>query len=164
MRVISLGLLGRLETAMAETASVEDKISMYARRTAAVNGSLCLVGISVAAFVYLYFPHLDGIHHVTARFDRHDVVESTESYLFFSPGFQIWLFIVPAMSVWWPAFRRAGIASQDRTAVRFPAIRSVSSENRVQLYRLVAIIFVVAEYLSLMVTIYRSVLLATDGV
>jgi len=70
----------------------------YWRAVACVNGILFLIGASLSIYVYLYFPHPTSVQHLT----RTSSSESIESYLFFGPVAQAWLFFGPAyLTLFW---------------------------------------------------------------
>jgi hypothetical protein len=133
----------------------------FAKRVGIINGLLALVGISVALHVYLNFPIPTEIsHHRLDKFGQPVGPESSLSYLFVFPCFQVWLVIVPL----WGGWRATNVNAREQsrrdevvatTRKLFPWARP--ADPSANFYRLLLTSLVMVQVGLLIAAIFRAV-------
>ena len=114
------------------------------------------------SYVYFKFPHPAGIQHVAVPGHRGAHIESIESYLFAFPCLQVAFFLALALAtLMWPAVIRISVEREARYAAKYPSLRNSDS---IQAYKIVMAIVVIFEVFMLLITAYRSVMLATNNI
>jgi hypothetical protein len=99
-----------------------------------------LIGLFVAVYVWLKFPHPTGVPHGPDKFGLPVPNESLAVYLFAFPFFQVWVFLVPAtVSLRWTTFKRRSMEREHSTDEEFPSTRNIDS---IWLFERVNLVFV----------------------
>jgi hypothetical protein len=141
-----------------ESRSIATASSAYLGAVAVLNGLLGSVGLIISLYTYFKFPHLTGIEHSA----KNVWVESIESYIFVFPAFQVALFLVPAVFYFrWNTFLRRAVVEEEKQRSDDPALRRLDS---ILLYYWLCVLLAASAVGLLGLTIYRSIMLATNSV
>jgi hypothetical protein len=142
---------------MSAGSTIADASPLPLRRAAVFNGVASFIGILVAGYVYLEFPHPAAIQHSAKSM----WFESVVTYIFFFPFLQFALFLVPLFySIRW-AFKHQAVRREAMQKANNPRMQSLDS---VLIYQCVCAFMIVFELVAFSMTMYRSINLATGNV
>lgn len=131
---------------MTETVNASAETLRLMSIVAVVNCALAALGVAIAYYVYFYIPHSVEVHY-TGKYG--EVVSSAATYIGVSPAFQVWVFVVSVISRW-GANRPHFLESSESIP-----------KDRDTLYRMVSFVIAAVQLISLGVTAYRAVVVAT---